>query len=473
MVKSSTGGELMKYPDTIDIYSDSGALLGEKIPLEALSPLYNPYIKELLQIIKGTVFIDLAHLEKMLQSGQVGYMTSLRQDEVKTMHQLNIDLLGNVQAIADAMEKQLKVYNFNGYEDDTAVKLFNDDQVLMIRIPTLRQNVATSRDVIYTNAGLILAQILSEMYNITPESNPDGCGLIKTALFGRYPQFQQFNPGNPLFGFLKPSVELEGIGRGYQAVLINHMVALANKRTLDAVALATIFEQGAQFEMGNAVGWYERYNLLGMVYQGFNANNLVFELVKENQEGTVGSVIKSLMEHALGDKVIRQRGEKYPDILFSGYKVYTTDDPSMWNAYNCAGLLAAVIVNIGASRAAQGISAVLSAFGDLLIFESGGLPDPDFGRIMGTGLGFAFYTHSIYGGAGPGAFQMDHVLVRHTSGFLTPCVAAGMCLDSGTQIFNPQATSSLFFKIRDVLPIFKNPLQKIVEGAEQIKDKLR
>ncbi|MHA1651614.1 MAG: coenzyme-B sulfoethylthiotransferase subunit beta [Candidatus Helarchaeota archaeon] len=463
----------MKYQDYVDIYSDKGKVLGENIPIEALSPLYNPYINKLLQIVKSTVFIDLAKLQRMLAKGQVGYTTSLRQDEVKTMHQLDLDLLGNAHAIADALEKKLHVYSFNGYEDDTLVKLFNDDQCLMVRVPTLRLAIATGRDVIFTNVGLLMAQIISDMFNITPDNNPDGCGLIKTALFGRYPQMKSFNPGNPLFGFLKLPQELEGMGRGYQGVTINHLVALANKRTLDAVALATIFEQGAQFEMGNAAGWYERYNLLGMAYQGLNANNLVVDFVKENREGTVGSVIRSLMQRALEDGVIRQKGDKYPNILFSGYKLYSTDDPSLWNAYACAGLLAAVIVNIGASRAAQGISAVLATFGDLLIFESGGLPDPDFGRIMGTGLGFAFYTHSIYGGAGPGAFQMDHVLIRHTSGFFTPCVAAGMCLDSGTQIFNPQATSSIFFKIRDVLPIFQNPLKQIAESAEQIKDKFR
>ncbi len=463
----------MKYEDKIDIYDDRGNLLGEKIPLEALSPLYNPYINEMLQIIKSTAFVDLAKLQRMLSKGQVGYTTALRQDEVKTMHQLDLDLLGNAHAIADAMEKKMQVQNYNGYEDDTSIKLFNDDQVLMVRVPTLRMAISTGRDVIFTNVGLLMAQILSEMFDITPDNNPDGCGLIKTALFGRYPQMVTFNPGNPLFGFLRPPQTLEGVGRGFQSIMVNHVVALANRRTLDAAALATIFEQGAQFEMGNSAGWYERYNLLGMAYQGFNANNLVYELIKENRQGTVGGVIRVLMERAINDGVIRQRGEKYPDILFSGYKLFSTDDPSMWNAYSCAGLLAAVIVNIGASRAAQGISAVMSTFGDLLIFESGGLPDPDFGRIMGTGLGFAFYTHSIYGGAGPGAFEMDHVLVRHTSGFFTPCIAAGMCLDSGTQIFNPQATSSLFFKIRDALPQFKDPLQKVVEGAEKVRDKIR
>ncbi|MHA1275976.1 MAG: coenzyme-B sulfoethylthiotransferase subunit beta [Candidatus Helarchaeota archaeon] len=463
----------MKYDDKIEIYDDKGKVLGEDLPLETVSPLYNPYINKLLQFVKSTAFIDLAKLQRMLSKGQVGYTTALRQDEVKTMHQLDIDLLGNAEAIADAMEKRLEVMNFNGYENDILVKLFNDNQVLMVRMPTLRMAIASGRDVIYTNVGLNMAQILSEMFDITPDTNPDGCGLIKTALFGRYPQMTTFNPGNPLFGFLRPPQTLEGVGRGYQAVMVNNIVALANRRTLDAVALATVFEQGAQFEMGNAAGWYERYNLLGMAYQGFNANNLVLDLVKENRAGTVGGVIKSLMAHALADGVIRQKGEKYPDILFSGYKLYTTDDPSLWNAYTCAGQLAAVIVNIGASRAAQGISAVLATFGDLLVFESGGLPDPDFGRIMGTGLGFAFYTHSIYGGAGPGAFQMDHVLVRHTSGFFTPAIAAGMCLDSGTQIFNPQTTSALYFKIREAFPIFQEPLRKIAEAAEQIKGKFR
>jgi methyl-coenzyme M reductase beta subunit len=457
----------MKYEDKIDIYSDK--VLGENLPLETLSPLYNPYINKLIQFIKSTAFIDLAKLQRMLSKGQVGYTTSLRQDEVKTMHHLDLDLLGNAHAIADAMEKRLAVQKFNGYENDLQVKLFNDDQVLMVRMPTLRMAISSGRDVIYTNVGLNMAQIISEIFNITPENDPDGCGLIKTALFGRYPQMTTFNPGNPLFGFLREPQTLEGVGRSFQAVMVNHIVALANRRTLDAVALASVFEQAAQLEMGNAAGWYERYSLLGMAYQGFNARNLVLDIVKENRNGTVGGVVRSVMEHAIADGVIRQKGEKYPDILFSGYKLYTTDDPSMWNAYSCAGQLAAVIVNIGASRAAQGISAVLATFGDLLIFESGGLPDPDFGRIMGTGLGFAFYTHSIYGGAGPGAFQMDHVLVRHSSGFFTPCIAAGMCLDSGTQIFNPQTTSSLYFKVRESFPIFQNPLMKIAEAAEQIK----
>ena len=41
-------------------------------------------------------------------------------------------------------------------------------------------------------------------------------------------------------------------------------------------------EQTATFEMGDAIGAFERSHLLGLAFQGLNANNLVYDLVKEN-----------------------------------------------------------------------------------------------------------------------------------------------------------------------------------------------
>jgi len=90
---------------------------------------------------------------------------------------------------------------------------------------------------------------------------------------------------------------------------------------------------------------------------------------------------------------------------------------------------------------------------------------------MGTALGFTFYTHSIYGGAGPGAFTMDHVIARHTSGFFTPCVAAAMCLDAGTQIFTPKLTSATYFKLRKEIPLLSDVVAKTTEAANKIKNK--
>ncbi len=463
----------MKYKDKIDLYDGRNNCIASDIPLEAISPLHNPYIKKVLNFVKRTSIINLGKLQNVMKKGTVGVMTAVKQDECKVMNTLDIPIVKDAPEIAERIKKLIEVPNYNGTPDDTEVFLCGNNEIMLVKMPKARMDLAASRDVVYTFPGQALAQVLSEMYDINPETNPDHCGLIKTALYGRYPQTVQFAPGNVMGAFLNPPQTQEGVGIGYRLTTINNIVALTDKITLDAVALCSILEQGCQLETGNAAGWYERYCLLGMAYQGLNANNIVMDFVIENKSGTVGDVIRSLMERAINDGIIKQKGEKYPDILFSGYKLYSTSDPSLWNAYNCTGLLAASIINVGASRAAQCVSAVLGAYPDLIAFESGGLPDPDFGRIMGTGLGFCFYTHSIYGGAGPGAFSLDHVLVRHTSGFFTPCVAAAMCLDAGTQVFSPEVTSGSMFKIKEVIDIFKNPLNKVAEAAEEIKSKIK
>ncbi|VUT27159.1 MAG: Methyl-coenzyme M reductase II subunit beta [Candidatus Methanolliviera sp. GoM_asphalt] len=260
---------------------------------------------------------------------------------------------------------------------------------------------------------------------------------------------------------------IDGLGLQYSGITINHIVALANKRTMDGVALASILEAAAQWEMGNAIGWYERYNLLGYAYEGFNANNLVLDLIKENREGMVADIVYATVKRAFENGVIKIKNK-----FASGYKVYATNDFPLWNAYELAGIIAGAIVNCGASRAGQSVSAIMAYMDDEFIYETGGLPDPDGGRMQGTGIGFAFYTHSIYGGAGPGAYTMDHVILRG-SGFIQAPTVAGMCLDSGTQLFSPEMTSSAFFKIRDMFPLLQDPLKKVAEAAEQIKGEIK
>ena len=137
--------------------------------------------------------------------------------------------------------------------------------------------------------------------------------------------------------------------------MANHIVALTGKNSMNAAALSSIFEQTAMFELGDAIGPFERYHLLGLAYQGLNANNLTVDLVKANgKTGTVGTVIESLVDRAIEDKVIKVK-EKLP----SGYKVYTTNDFPLWNAYASTGMLAAIMVNIGAARASQGIPSTI------------------------------------------------------------------------------------------------------------------
>src|SRR5690606_18541412 len=203
------------------------------------------------------------------------------------------------------------------------------------------------------------------------------------------------------------------------------------------------------FETGDAVGAFERMHLLGLAYQGLNANNILFDLVKENGKGTVGTVIASLVERAIEDRVIKVAKE-----MTSGYKMYEPADWALWNAYAATGLLAATIVNVCAARAAQGVASTVLYYNDIREYETE-LPGVDFGRAMGTAVGFSFFSHSIYGGGGPGIFHGNHVVTRHSKGFALPCVAAAMCLDAGTQMFSVEKTSGLIGSVYSEIDYFR------------------
>ncbi len=459
--------------DKVDIYNDENECIGKDIPVKAFSPLYNPYIASVIRFIKRTAFISLEQLQQNYQKGRYGEMTALRKDEIQMEQYIRKwNILKAAPEIAEKVKEKIALNkNFNGGEGSADVKLVMGGKLMMVTLPERRIDLAASSAPLFTITGVALAQAITEIFDVNIDDDADGCTLIKTGIFGRFPQTREFGSNSPLFAFMRPPQMEEGIGTLFRSMMVNHVVALAKYRTFDAAALATILEQAGQYEMGNALGWYERYHLLGMVYQGFNANNLVMDLIKENAEGTVGDVVQSLMKRALKDKLLYLKSDKYPTVQPSGYRMYSTKDYALWNAYSVAGTLAAVCVNVGAARACQGVSAAISMFCDLLSFASGGLPDPDAGRLMGTALGYSFYTHSIYGGAGPGAFTMDHVITRHSSGFLTPCAAAAMCLDAGTQIFQPKVTSGNYLKLRKDLPLFTEPHRKAAEAALSIKDK--
>ena len=196
------------------------------------------------------------------------------------------------------------------------------------------------------------------------------------------------------------------------------------------------------------------------------ADRALYLVKKNGKTGTVGTVVESLMERAIEDGVIRVK-----EVLPSGYKVYTTDDLPKWNAYAAAGEVAAVMVNVGAARAAQGVPSTVLYYNDLLEHESG-LPGVDYGRAEGVGVGMSFFSHSIYGGGGPGLFHGNHVVTRHAKGTLIPAVTAGNCLDGGTQFFSAEATSGLFKEVFGNMPEFNTPLQFVGAEAKKIKNKI-
>jgi methyl-coenzyme M reductase beta subunit len=234
---------------------------------------------------------------------------------------------------------------------------------------------------------------------------------------------------------------------------------MTHRNAMQGAALSATFEQAGEMEMGNSIGPFERAQLLLYAYQGLNANNIVYDLVKKNgKTGTIGTVVQSLVERAIEDKVIKA-GKKGK----SGYIFYDTKDPMLWNAYASAGTLAATMVNCGAGRFAQAVSATLLYFNDLLEHETG-LPGSDFGRTMGVAVGFSFFSHSIYGGGGPGGFNGNHVVTRHAAGVGMPCIAAACALDAGTQMFGPEATSKIYQDTFGQIESFRKPMQAVAKG---------
>jgi len=442
------GRNLAKYKDKIDLYDDKGKLIEKDVPLDAINTLYNPAIQRIVSLAKRTIAVDLAGIEKGLKTGRVagGYIKG---------KEIDVEVVANADKIAKRVKDILKVDK----DDDTDVHPILGGKRLVVQVPTRRVETGVEYTTGFTAAAAAVTQAIIDEFGI----DMFHANMVKTAVWGRYPQTINFL-GSNVKSILEVPQNNEGAGYALRNIMANHVVALASKNSLNAAAISSIFEQTAMFELGDAIGPFERYHLLGLAYQGLNANNLTVDLVKEcGKNGTVGDVVGAIVGRAIEDKVIKVK-EKLP----SGYKVYTTNDFPLWNAYAATGMLAAVMVNIGAARASQAVPATILYYNDLLEHETG-LPSVDFGRAMGVSVGMSFFSHSIYGGGGPGLFHGNHVVTRHSKGFVIPCIAAACSLDAGTQYFSPEATSTLIKDVYGDIPEFKAPLKAVGKEAKKLK----
>jgi methyl-coenzyme M reductase beta subunit len=139
----------------------------------------------------------------------------------------------------------------------------------------------------------------------------------------------------------------------------------------------------------------------------------------------------------------------------------------MWNAYASAGMLAAVMLNCAAMRAGQSVPSNIMYFNELIEHETG-LPGVDYGKAQGTSVASSFFSHSIYGGGGPGVFHGNHIVTRHAKGQVVPCFTAAMCIDADTMYFIPARTSALYGEVLGTIPEFAEPMKAVAEGAKQI-----
>ena len=439
---------MAKYKDKIDLYDDRGKLIEKGVPLEAISPLKNPAIKRIGNLAKRTIAVDLAGIEKGLKTGRVGG-GFIKGKEI------NAPVVKDAEKVARAAKDILKVSK----DDDTEVRVLGDGKKMIIMVPTERMDAGIEYTTGFTAAAAAVTQAIIDLYDV----DMFHANMVKGAVWGRYPQTMTFQ-GSNLKSILEVPQNNEGAGYALRNIMANHIVALSGKNAMNAAALSSIFEQTAAFEMGDAIGPFERGHLCALAFQGLNANNMTYDIVKENgKTGTVGTVVESLVARAIEDKIIKVK-EKLP----SGFKVYTTSDIPLWNAYTATGMLAAVMVNCGAARASQGVPSTILYFNDLLEHETG-LPGVDFGRAMGTSVGMSFFSHSIYGGGGPGLFHGNHVVTKHAKGTVIPVIAAGCALDAGTQMFSPEATSPLVKDVFGDIPEFKTPIKVVGKEAKKLK----
>ncbi|WP_400255850.1 coenzyme-B sulfoethylthiotransferase subunit beta [Methanomethylophilus alvi] len=441
-----------KYEDVIDLYDDYGKRIAKDVPLEAISPLRNKAIQKIASLTKRTIAVNLAGIEKALATGQIGGSKIAGKE-------IEVPLVKDAKKLADDIKAMVQVTE----GDDTVVEVKNDGKLIVVIVPEDRLNAGVEYTTGFTAVAAAITEAIIDRYKVPMYK----ANMVKGAVWGQYPQTVNF-AGSNIKTILEVPQMNEGAGFALRNIMSNHVVALVQRNAMQGAALSSLFETCAAYEMGDAIGPFERQHLLSLAYQGLNANNLVYSLVKKNGKtrGTVGTVVESLMERAIDDGVIRVK-----ETLPSGYNVYTTDDLPKWNAYAAAGEVAAVMVNVGAARAAQGVPSTVLYYNDLLEHESA-LPGVDYGRAEGVGVGMSFFSHSIYGGGGPGLFHGNHVVTRHAKGTLIPAVTAGNCLDGGTQTFSAEATSGLFKDVFGGMPEFNTPMQFVGAEAKKIKNKL-
>ena len=410
--------------DKVDIYDDRGKLLESNVDIMNLAPTRNAAIKKIILDTKRSVAISIAGIQGALASGKMG-----GKGRQILGRGLNYDLVGNVDALAAKVKELVQVDE----GDDTNVKVLKGGKSLLVQVPESRMIAGADYMSATTVGAAAVTQAILDMFKTDMYDAP----IVKGAVWGSYPQTMDLMGGN-VAGILSIPQNNEGLGFSLRNIMANHVAAITNRSAMNSAALSSIYEQAGIFEMGGAVGMFERHQLLGLACQGLNANNVVYDVVKENgKNGTIGTVIQSIVGRAIEDGVI-----SVDKTAPSGYKFYKANDVPMWNAYAAAGTLAATLVNCGAGRAAQNVSSTLLYFNDILEKETG-LPGCDYGKVEGVAVGFSFFSHSIYGGGGPGVFNGNHVVTRHSRGFAIPCVCAAVALDAGTQMFTIESTSGL------------------------------
>ncbi|MFZ2070803.1 MAG: coenzyme-B sulfoethylthiotransferase subunit beta [Halobacteriota archaeon] len=433
--------------DEIDLYDDKGNVLAKGVPLQNISPLKNAAIKRIVSLTVRTGATDLAGLQKKFATGEIAGKGMAIRGVAR-----DLPIVDKANEIAKAVEDMLRVEP----GDDTKVELIAGGKRMLTEVPTAR--ILSDYSVGLTAAMGALTHAIIDVCKVSMWDAP----YVHAGVWGMYPQNPDPGDGGAVKMLVDIPMKNEGPGFVLRNIPVNHLAATVRKRAMQGAALTMILEEAGQFEMGNCMGPHERGHLLDLAYEGLNANNMVHDLIKENgKTGTLADVIHTMVERAKADGVIKPLKK-----LSSGFTVYDADDMQMWNAYACAGMLAAVCVNTASMRAGQPVPSNIM-YSCVLTEQETGLPGPDFGMCQGTSVSSSFFSHSIYGGGGPGVFYGNHIVTRHAKGQFIPCFCAAMCIDADTMYFTPSRTSGLYGEVLGAIPEFAEPMKAVAEAAKK------
>uniref|UniRef100_UPI00272DFE4C methyl-coenzyme M reductase subunit beta n=1 Tax=Methanoculleus sp. TaxID=90427 RepID=UPI00272DFE4C len=307
---------MAKYTETIDLYSDDGKLLKSGVTLDRISPLVNPATGKIIDLTKRTISVNLGGIQDALKVGKLG------KGKIKG-RELDLPIMENKDAIVARIKEMIQVEE----GDDTEIMEFNGGKLLLVQVPTKRLVNAATYDAAITSVAAATTFSIVDQFDI----DAFNASTVKAACWGSYPHTQDME-GALVSSILTIPQNNEGIGYALRNIPVNHTVMMTGRNALQGAALSSTLETAGIFEMGSAVGPFERAQLLAYAYQGLNANNMVYDLVKANGEtGTVGTVVQSLVERAIEDKVI------VPGKKGGYFQFYDTKDPMLWNAYAAAG----------------------------------------------------------------------------------------------------------------------------------------
>ena len=265
----------MKYKDTIDLYDDEGKLLKSNVTLEKISPLVNKGALNVIDLTKRTVAVNFAGIEDALKTGKIGGKTN--QVLGRSM---NCSCVKDCDALAAKIKDMVQVTD----GDNTKITKVGGGKMILVEVPSARLDAAATYDAASTAVAAATTYALIDQYKV---GMFDG-SYVKAAVWGTYPQTMHMDGGN-VVSILNIPQNNEGLGYALRNIPANHAAMMTHRNAMQGAALCSTFEQAGEFEMGAAIGPFERAQLLLYAYQGLNANNLVYDLVKANgKTGTIG-----------------------------------------------------------------------------------------------------------------------------------------------------------------------------------------